>query len=139
MWIPYIPLTILAVPYYTIRHYLIPSWPGWTWGGMIRNRLNKLWIEIMPGFQVDSMEVDGTIRPEATKAAYAEAEQKGDLNVVSLTLEPVEEEFRVGIASCPGVKAVPVVAFWLTPAGAAGQTDEPAKEGEKAILHIHGG
>lgn len=139
MWIPYIPLTILAVPYYTIKHYLIPSWPAWTWGRMIRNRLIKLWIEIMPWFQVDSMEVDGTVRPEATKAAYAEAEQKGELEVVSVTLAPVEEDYRVGIACCRGVKAVPVVAFWLTPAGSAGEQNEPAKEGEKVVLHIHGG
>lgn len=55
-------------------------------------------------------------------------------------MEPVPEKLQQkGISFRRGTKSVVRPGFWLTPDGIRGKGDEMAKDGEKVILHIHGG
>jgi hypothetical protein len=60
-----------------------------------------------------------------------------DIKVVSVP--PVPAGMQTGIAVCPGVESVLRPGFWLTPDTSKGRADEKAKDGEKVVLHLHGG
>jgi acetyl esterase/lipase len=44
-----------------------------------------------------------------------------------------------GMTVCPGIEAVTRPGFWVSPNNLPRRDDEKAGEGEKVILHLHGG
>ena len=137
-WIPYLPLATIYVPFLTIRHFATNSFPTWTYRRMIRNRLDVLRGGLMSRW-INPLEGDGIVRPEGTRKVWEMAEERGDVTVEEVWLDPVEERFRVGVAVNEAVKGQKTLGYWITPRGAAGRGEEKAKEGERVILHVHGG
>jgi hypothetical protein len=150
--IPYTAAAVLYVPYLTIKHVLRgPVWESWTYSRMLRTRLNKLWGNITASYpvQVDqdpyAYQRTGIAqgRYDALKVVQGRdggsAGEKAGYDIESVVLDPVGDEFRVGVGVNEHVRSERVVAFWVSPRAAQGQGDERAKEGEKVILHIHGG
>jgi len=152
--VPYATIAVVYVPYLTIKHVLRGRvWSSWTYARMLRTRLNKLWGSIVAAWpvQVDQNPYAYTRTAIAQKrfdelmAAPGPAvggDTGSGYKIRSVVLDPVGDEFRVGVGANEHVRAERVVAFWVVPSGARrtrGRADERAEEGEKVVLHIHGG
>ena len=152
--IPYATIAMVYVPYLTIKHVLRGHvWPSWTYARMLRTRLNKLWGSIVAAWPVQveqdpyaytrtaiAQERFDELKAAPGPAVGGDAESRYEIR--SVVLEPVGDEFRVGVGVNEHVRAERVVAFWVIPSGASGargRADERAEEGERVVLHIHGG
>lgn len=136
---PYLALNALPILSYTaLKYLLLPRpFPGWSLAQAIGIRYTKL----------RNGTVSSTLPPpetfdEAWTAPITQRNTGVDLNQVDIKVvkvEPVSSHLIKGIAVCPGVESVVRPGYWLTPPASLGKGDEKAKEGEKVVLHLHGG
>lgn len=125
----------ILIPYITFKHYLLGPPVSWmTLHSHIVSRLIKHYFRLNFSFFLPPVDKKEWIN----KPTYAFKARKGT-EVEMVTLSPVPDEMRTGIAICERIKTIKRPGFWVTPQASLGRGDEPAKDGEKVILYIHGG
>lgn len=138
---PYVALTILPALTHSALLYLFSPrpYPSWNLRAALRIRYNKLFLG----------SISGVLPPEETAEEAWTAPQlnvatgidRSQLDIKVVKVDPAPSDLIRGIADCPGVGVEPVVrpGFWITPPGAVGRGNDKAKQGEKVVLHLHGG
>ena len=145
----YILLPVFTV-YWSIHWILVPSFPSWTFHRMLANRKAQLESNL-GAFYLPTMDEERVrwnpayLSPYGglqTLEAYARAQSAEEVEIETVKLFPVAAVHRRGIGRGEWVKDELVPGFWLSPARASrarGKGDEPASQGEKVVLHLHGG
>ena len=125
----------ITIPYWSLKHLIFGRpFPAFTWWKRISTRWHVLRSEIQSYLIPPNEGEDWKIMKEAK--GYHEAVRIGELNIAVVRLPPVPESMRRGVAVCAGVKGEERPGFMLTPPGKGLET---AREGERIILHVHGG
>ncbi|WRT70389.1 uncharacterized protein IL334_007387 [Kwoniella shivajii] len=136
-YVLYLLLIPLYVPYLVLVHCSTSRpFPSWTLDRRISTRLGKLQATLLGYWIVPILEDEWSIQPYET---YTEAQRKDEILLEVVSLKPVNKECIKGIADVNGVESVKRPGFWITPNGAKGRGGAERTQGEKVILHVHGG
>ncbi|WWC64401.1 uncharacterized protein I303_107011 [Kwoniella dejecticola CBS 10117] len=136
----YFALSPFAVLCLTLLYVLEPRpFPSWTLSRQISTGLAKL-SQCISGWWIPPPPEDWDdwgISPPGQSFLDAQVRRLVSLKVI--TLQPVDKKYIIGIADVQGVQSVQRAGFWISPRASLRRNDEPAKKGEKVIMHIHGG
>ncbi|WVR07825.1 hypothetical protein IAU60_004868 [Kwoniella sp. DSM 27419] len=130
------------VAYLTLVHVLLGQpFGSWTLERRISTRLAKLYV-ILSGWWLPPSPRgwdDWSIAPPGDWYLSQAEGTQFRLSMLMVAIRPPGQEYVRGMADTPLVKGEIRQGFWISPRNSQGAGDEPAKKGERVILHIHGG
>jgi hypothetical protein len=122
----------VLITVYSVRYYLLgPPISRWSLSNYLLTRLDR--------FRMGLSQLGPLSPPQIGPFEVPPGTDRHGVEVTPIRLASVPEQLRRGIGGCPAVQTVEVPGFMFTPPGAVGRGLEEAKEGEKVVMHLHGG
>ncbi|WVQ84893.1 hypothetical protein IAT38_007056 [Cryptococcus sp. DSM 104549] len=133
----YLSILPIYILYLLALHVFTPRpFPSWTLSRRLSTRLVLLRTNLYARWIPPAPPDEWSVQPWEV---YVAAQDKGEVEVEVVKIQPVGDEWRQGLASVSGVESVERPGFMITPKEVKAKGGAPAGAGERIVLHIHGG